>query len=544
MNFIRSLGLLLISVIWALPSFAIEQGGMVRAPMNAESIHAEFNPFDGSQDDLIKGVIYEPLLLHNSMTGEVHYRLAESVTYNKNNTSLTIKLRPNLQWSDGQALDADDIVFSFDLARKVPEVDRGGLWSDGTFKTVRKLDNRTVRIDFNTVNATVDWYLPEYYMIPQHVWSQQSNVLEFNNLPIVGSGPFTEVEAEETEVTVCRNNRYWEAGKPYIDCVQFLARFGNDSVMNALVADEIDWGAGFLADIDKNYVAKDPEHYHYWYPSSDLINLYFNTAKKPFNDLRFRQAFSLAMDRETITLLAGFGNPTHEKHVTGIGLYWQAYFNDAVNGKYDWLAEYNPDKAREILDKAGYKDRDGDGYREDPQGKEIKFGIRAVDGWTDWMATVAMVAEYLGDVGIHAYADIVDWAEYDSSLKNSTYEVSMNWTLTGPDPIATYRDYYHTSRIGQAWQANHGINNSRLDSLIDNYAKTTNPQTRKNILTELMTFTGENLPFVSLWSNPTWYQYNTKHIQGWPTADNPYVQPWFFNQTAKLLMLTTVHKRQ
>lgn len=528
------------------PIFAqsIEQGGVVRMPINAETFEAEFNPFDGSQDDFVRGVIYEPLLINNSMTGEVHYRLAESITYNKAKTSVTIKLKPNLKWSDGQALDADDVLFSLDMGRRIPETDKGGLWSDGTFKSIKKLDQRTVRIDLTGVNATIDWYLPQYYIVPQHIWSKVKDPMTFPNMPVVGSGPFTEVEFGETDVRVCRNRYYWESGKPYLDCAQFRARFGNNSVMDSLVADEIDWGAGFIADIDKNYVAKDPENYHYWYPSADLINLYFNTKKRPFNDIRFRQAFSLAMDRETITLLAGFGNPTYETHVTGIGLYWQAYFDDAVNKKYDWLAEYNPDRAREILDKAGYRDRDGDGYREDPKGRKIKFGIRAVNGWTDWMATVAMVAEYLGDVGIHAYADIVDWGEYDSSLKNATYEVSMNWTLTGADPIATYRDYYHTSRIGQAWQANHGINNARLDSLIDEYSKTTNVRGRKNILNELMVFTGENLPFVSLWSNPTWYQYSTRHISGWPTPDNPYIQPQFFAQGPKLMILTTIHKRQ
>ena len=101
--------------------------------------------------------------------------------------------------------------------------------------------------------------------------------------------------------------------------------------------------------------------------------IHLNTTQKPFSDLAFRQAFSVALDRWEIVDLATYGYASANPHITGIGDFYEKWYNDEINEQYDWLNEYDPDKAMEILDNAGYEDVDGDGFRENPDGTPIDF---------------------------------------------------------------------------------------------------------------------------------------------------------------------------
>ena len=66
---------------------------------------------------------------------------------------------------------------------------------------------------------------------------------------------------------------------------------------------------------------------------------------------------------------------------------------------------------------------------------------------------------------------------------------------------------------------------------------------RKEILDELMTFTAENLPFIPILSNATWFQYNTTRVAGFPTAENAYVHPVFYDGGRKLLVFEKLHSK-
>lgn len=252
----------------------------------------------------------------------------------------------------------------------------------------------------------------------------------------------------------------------------------------------------------------------------------------------------MALDRPMIVDLAAYGYPTAETHVTGIGEFFKAHHNDEVNQKYDYLAEYNPEKAMQLLDEAGFKDTDGDGFLENPDGSPIDFEIQVVNGWTDWVQTVQMVSEYLAEIGIRATTRTVDWSVYDSALKDGSYDASINWSRTnGEDPIQAYRDYFYTSQQGRSWHTNHGISSESVDRLIDEYVAIDDRARRDQILAELMEFTASNLAFVPLFSNPTWYQYNRTRIDGWPTEQDPFVQPVFYNAGTKLLVFERLYSK-
>lgn len=521
-----------------------KQGGTLTVPIITTTFVEDFNPFSNAQIDLVRGTMFEPLWINNALRNEVNWRLAESYEYAKDLMSMTIKLREKITWSDGESITAEDVVFSLNLGKEDAKMDNSGLWGNGVFKSVEALNDRTIKIEFNRKDSTVDWYLPLAYIVPEHIWKNVDDKITYKNTNPVGSGPITEVKkVRDNQVEICRNPNYYKAdqGLPYLDCIKFRQYSDNSQIQPALINDEIDWGSNFVADIEKTYVAKSPDTHGYWYPANDLINIYLNTKQKPFSDIAFRKAFSMALDREAIVDLAAYGYPTPEKHVTGLGEFFKPHFNTQVNEKYDYLAKYNPKEAKKILKEAGYKDVNGDGFLENPDGSEIKFEIHVVNGWTDWVQTVQMVTEFLADIGVKATTKTVDWSVYDSALKEGTYQASINWSATGVDPIIAYREYFHPKRVGQTWHSNHGFASEKMGALVDEYSQTLDKARRKAILAKLMEYTGENLPFIPVFSNPTWYQYNSSRVGGWPDAENSFVQPYFYDAERKLLVFEQLY---
>lgn len=522
------------------------QGGTLTVPIITATFVEDFNPFSNAQEDLVRGTMFEPLWAHNVMQGGIDFRLAEGFTYADDLMSMTITLRDGLTWSDGEVLDAEDVAYSIGLGQEDATLDKTGKWADGLLASVEAVDPTTVRVTFTRPDSTFDWYVEGIYIVPEHVWRDVEDKITFKNSDPVGSGPITEVVTmRDNQVEICRNPHYYKAGDglPFLDCIKFRQYSDNAQIQPALMAGEIDWGSNFIADIESTYVARDPENHGFWYPANDLVNLYLNTRKAPFDDLAFRRAMSMALDRETIVDLAAYGYPTVATHATGLGEYYAASFNDEVDAEYDQYVAYDPDAAIALLDEAGYVDIDGDGFRETPDGAPIDFGIQVVNGWTDWVQSAQMVTEYLAEVGIKASTETVDWSVYDSTLKEGSYEVSMSWSTAGVDPIQTYNDYYHPSRVGQGWHVNHGKASAEMGALVDEYGQTTDAARREEILAELMVYTGETMPFVPLFSNPTWYQYNSTRIGGWPTAENPVVQPVFYSVGRKLAVFEGLYQK-
>jgi peptide/nickel transport system substrate-binding protein len=521
-----------------------QQGGTLTVPIITATFAEDFNPFSNAQEDLVRGTMFEPLWAHNVLRGEIEFRLAESFDYSDDLTSMTITLRDDLTWSDGEVLDAEDVVFSLNLGQD-PALDKTGKWSDGLITSVEMIDALTVQINMSRPDTTLDWYIEQAYIVPEHIWADVEDKITFKNANPVGSGPITEVVTlRDNQVEICRNPNYYKAdeGLPYLDCIKFRQYSDNSQIQPALMAGEIDWGSNFIADIDQTFVERDPENHGYWYPANDLINIYLNTRKAPFDDINFRRAFSMALDREAIVDLAAYGYPTVATRATGLGAYYGAVENAEIEARYADYIAYDPDAAIALLDAGGYVDIDGDGFRETPSGEPIDFDIHVVNGWTDWVQSVQMVTEYLAEVGIKANTRTVDWSVYDSALKEGTYDASINWSVAAVDPIQTYMDYYHPAREGQSWHTNHGKASAEMGALIDEYGQTDDAARREEILAELMTYTGEEMPFVPLFSNPTWYQYNSTRIGGWPTADNPTVQPVFYSIGRKLIVFEGLYQ--
>lgn len=517
-----------------------KQGGTLTVPVINTGFVENFNPY--TTKDLFGGVMFEPLLVFNNMTGETDFRLAESVSYSDDLKTITLTLRDGLKWSDGSKLTADDVAYSFELTKEAPAFDIKGIWSGKNLQTITTPNDRTVVFKLNTADSTFVWNLERYHILPKKVWSQASDLTTFTNPNPIGSGPMTTVKyLKAQQMELCRNPNYYLENRPYLDCVNFRSYNDNSQIQPALIKGEIDWGSNFIADVEATFVERDKENNHFWYPANDAIHLYMNTKEAPFDDLRVRQALSMALDRDTIVDIAAYGYPTANFNAGGIAELYKPYIDPAVTEKYSFLTEYNVDRANEMLDEAGLVDKNRDGFRDNKDGSTLEFDIEVVNGWTDWIQVVQMVTEYFEEVGIKANVKTVDWAVYDKNLKDGNYTMSINWSLVATNPILAFQEYFSTARIGKTWHAGHGVNSPEIDALIDRFGTTGDAEEQQEILSTLQEYAAANLPFIPLFSNPTWFQYSTKTIEGWPNENDPYVQPVWYDGGKRVIILNKLH---
>lgn len=518
----------------------IKQGGTLTVPIINTGFVDNFNPY--TTKDVFHGIMFEPLMVFNNMTGETNYRLAESAAYSDDLKTITVKLRDGLKWSDGKPLTAEDVVFSFLLTKDAPAFDQKGIWSGKNLTEIKAVDNTTITFELNQADSTFIWNLERYHIVPKHIWGEVEDLTTFTNPNPVGSGPMTTVKyLKAQQMELCRNPNYYLEGRPYLDCVTYRSYNDNSQLQPALIKGEIDWGSNFIADIDATFVEASPETNHYWYPANDAIHLYVNTKEAPFNDLRVRQALSMSLDRDAIVDIAAYGYPTANFNAGGIGELYETNINTDISDKYKSLTAFDPDKANAILDEVGLIDKNGDGFRDDKDGNTVEFDIEVVNGWTDWIQVVQMVTEYFEEVGVKANVKTVDWAVYDKNLKESKYKMSINWSMVATNPILAYQEYFSTSRIGKTWHAGHGVHTPEIDALIDSFGKTGDTQEQQKILDQLQEFTAQNMPFIPLFSNPTWFQYRTDKIVGWPSEKDPYVQPVWYDGGKRVIILNNLH---
>lgn len=529
------------------PSWAQKTGGTVTAPVITSSFIRNFNPYTQAENTgPARGFMYEPLLFHNNQQDRIEFRLATAFDYAEDLKSITYTLRKTVKWSDGQPFTARDVVFSHRLAQDFPRLDGYGLWQGSLPRLVgiEALDDYTVRFDLSVEDITAHELISKHPVVPRHRWESIEDPVNFKNENPIGSGPLTLVKNfKPQQMIICRNPFYWETGRPLVDCLRLRQFQSNGQVHAALMRGELDWGANFIADIDKTYVARNPETNHYWYPPNSTVSIHLNTAKQPFDSLEFRQAFSHAINRREIVELATYGYASLDPHMTGIGDYFKSWYDDAVNRQYDHLNRYDPGRARTLLEQAGYRDIDGDGFRENPDGSALKFDIQVVNGWSDWVQAVQMIVDYLKQVGIEARTRALDIGQYAGNFLRQEFQSGILWGDVGATPYVFYKTLLNSDMKGVTLQGNHGFYDPEMDALLDEFTRERDPARQKEIVSRMQAFVASNLMVVPIFSNPTWYQYSTRRFLGWPTAENPYVNPSFYDAGSRAFLITRLHAR-
>jgi peptide/nickel transport system substrate-binding protein len=483
-----------------------------------------FNPYNPSAISGTQGMIYETLLAYNRLDGSIKPWLAESYTLAPDAKSITFHLRQNVQWSDGQPFTSDDVVFTVNLLKKYSAMDLAGI---GSFvKGITAPDTHTVQVTLDRAYNPALWYLGgQTFILSRHGWSSlKGDGSQYADPNPIGTGPFIVKSFSPQLVVLSKNPKYWQPGKPEVTELRIPAFDSNTSAELALQKGQIDWTNLFIPDIQKTYVNADKEHNHYWFPASDVVMLFLNLKKYPFNLLPVRQAISSAIDRSQLNTVGESGYEP-AAHPTGL----LPFNNDYMAPQYaDLKFTQDTAKAASLLEGAGFK-KNSDGVYADKNGKRLAFTLNTVSGYTDWITDCQLMARELQSAGIKVNINTMDFDAYNNALLTGAYDMAMLWTNPGPTPYYLYDAMLRSSNsapIGQQATSNYERwIDPATDKLLDQYASATDPAIQKQAIMGIEKIMVEQLPSIPLTDEPYWYQYNTSKFVGWPDEQHPYAAP-------------------
>lgn len=512
---------------------AIAQSELTIVPQFYPTFVRNFNPFLDTALNTTTEFIYEPLVVFNQMHGnEPVMRLAEDFYMSDDLMEVTFVLREGIKWSDGEAITADDIKFTIDLLAKQPELDRTGV--NSVVKSVKTEGDRKVIFSLVEATSNAPFEITKVSFVPEHIWSKVDKPETFSNENPVGSGPFTAIDTFTPQLYVqCRNPNYWDNVNLEVDCLRLPQIAGNDQLLARIINSELDWTSSFIPDIDSTYAAANPNH-KYWTPAAGTQSFMMN-FKSPkegnneaINNVDFRRAFSMAIDRQTIVDIAFYGIGFPNNYASGLGDAHKSWADQATYNKYKGYNTYNVANAKALLKEAGFKDTNGDGFVETPTGKEISFEIISPNGWTDFNNTVQLGVEQLAEVGIKAVARTPDFAVYNKAMQDATYDIGYTNYFLGADPHQYWNDTYNSALQegeGKPRFAMHHWKSDELDSLLNSFYKTADRQEQLEIAHSIQKKIAENQITIPVMTGASNFQYNTTRFDGWWNENNPKGRP-------------------
>lgn len=337
----------------------------------------------GGKDTDASRVTYEPLASFNS-DGELVPFLAAEIPSLENGgvaadgKSVTWKLKADVKWSDGEPFTADDVKFTYDyIADPATGATSGSSYSN--VASVEVIDPTTVKVNFKEVTPV--WARPfvgvNGPIIPQHIFKEYTGAKASEapaNLQPIGTGAYQVVEFKPGDIIVFEPNpNFRELDKPYFSRVELKG--GGDAASAAravLQTGDADyaWNLQVEAQVLEQ-LSKEGKGYLLLNPGGNSERIELNRAdpnqeidgeraslQAPhpfFTELKVRQAFSLAVDRQTIVdqLYGPAGLVTSNAVVAPPTVV-------STNTSF----EFNLEKAAALLDEAGWTDSDGDGIRE------------------------------------------------------------------------------------------------------------------------------------------------------------------------------------
>ncbi len=308
--------------------------------------------------------------------------LAETWTVSEDGTSITIKLREGIKFTDGSELTAEVAAWNYQLGK-----DTGRLQNSEKLTSIDIIDKYTFVLNSTAYNPLYDRFWGWYPMFSKEAYDKNGEDWCIANC--VATGPFMVKEYKRDDMLVFEKNpNYWQPGKPYLDSIVVKIIPDNTIASAMMQAGEADfWGftppqyqkeleaAGLVRQANPKYGG----------PVGIIPNNM--DAESKFTDLRLREAVEYAIDKAAIAKALGFG---YSVPMTSV----------FPEGTWGWIPTeqrpYDPDKARQLIADAGY-----------PNGLTVK--LTAAIGSEDM---VTALKQMLDAVGMTVEVDIADMGRY------------------------------------------------------------------------------------------------------------------------------------
>ncbi|MCA9912523.1 MAG: ABC transporter substrate-binding protein [Anaerolineae bacterium] len=529
------------------------QGGSVTIGLQAGSNvwTRNFSPFKAGEFDA-RDLVYEPLIVWNPVDYSTpNYWLATDYSYSDDLMSITFTLREGVMWSDGEAFNAEDVVFTANMLLVNPQMDAVSFNIGTVAESVEQVDEYTVVFHLKSLNTLAHTIISAMNSVPEHIWSSIENPAEHIVETPVGTGPFTELtNFQDQEFTLCRNPYYWQEGRPYLDCINFPALNGNQAIALALLDGSVEWSGINFPD-EASFINANPEtnHYYYWTggPTQYLV---LNTMKAPFDDPQFRLALSMLIDYEFVVDV-GMEGATQKSSPTGLSYTQSQNISDAAMARAEEIGfnTYDMERGTALLDELGYVDADGDGFRDYPDGSPLQLNLQAVNGFTAWVASTQIMAQAFQDAGLNISQTTLDFGAAVTAMRTGEFDLAMWFATSGVTPWTYYRDMMYSPLIdaegvtSSAWPR---WTSERSDELFELYTQTTDPAEQATIIEEIQMIFVENAVAIPMWDGPMWYNWNDGNIAGWPTEENYYASGAVTRTNTmqtRLIVLNELHQK-
>lgn len=401
--------------------------------------------------------IYEPLLTVTDQ-GELTGALADSWEVSEDGLTLTFTLRENAQFSNGNPCDAEAVIASFQRL-KAEDSPRAADYAN--IVSMEAADERTVVFTTETLDVAA---LSSF----AYPWAAIVDVTvadTLTNQP-VGTGPYTLNQwIPQQSLSLTRNETY--PGTVNIDNIEFRMMPDAASQISAFQNGELD-----IISVSGDQVAafeNNPDYNVIQAPANSLQLMAMNLDNEALADVRVRQAINYAVDKDALieTVWWGYGQK--------IGSHYPTVLKEYVNHSEDYT--YDPDRARELLNEAGY----GDG---------LTLQMYLPQNYTAYVNAGQVIADQLEQVGIHCEITIVEWATWLSDVyTNRQYDLTVVGHTGRLDPYVLLARY--DSQSGENY---FNYSNPEVDQLLSDYQSEQDEAVRTQIVQQIQAILAEEVP--------------------------------------------------
>jgi peptide/nickel transport system substrate-binding protein len=388
-------------------------------------------------------VLFYNRLVEWGSDGKIEPVLAESWTTSPDGRMWTFKLRRGVKFHHGRELVADDIKFTYDRVMDA-SVGSGGRGYFLAIDAIEIPDKYTVRIHTKQPSASLLAALAGNWsaIVPRDEYEKRGDLRR----AAVGTGPFILQEwVPQSHLKARKNPDYWDKGKPYVDGVEIKIIPDEASIIAQLRTGNIHHA---LLEDNKNYLlVKDDKRLNAMRsPRLGFDCMVMNHGRKPFEDVRVRQAISLAIDRTEVLQVAASGLGQVTGPLTPAMKPWAL----PIEAFKEWYTP-NPERAKKLLAEAGF-----------PNG--FKTTLKVIPTFPTMVAGSQVIAAQLKRIGVDVQIIQEEYGVWIKNIIKPNFNFDMTMQLTNGEPDPDSLLYRRLSSVEKQW-TNGG--DAEIDTLLD-----------------------------------------------------------------------------
>jgi len=436
---------------------------------------------------------YDTLVTLKGGTTELCPGLAESWNVSPDGTVITFKLRKNVKFHDGKPLTAEDVKFTFVRLLKAKVTSPSTLLAKKTAEDMMEaVDAHTFRmrlhqkspVIFGTLTAPWFGIMSKDY-VTQHATKEDPLALKWMYNHECGTGPWELAQWVPNEKLVYKRFKgYWgdnsECGQvPKVDTITVPIIKDPSTTLMMLQKGDVDMATGLGPD-QYARLQSDANIKVQGFPAFYTAFLEINTSRKPFDNVKVRQALNYAINYDELIKYVEQGNAIRLHSTLPEGMWGK---NNNVP-KYD----FDPKKAKELLKEAGF-----------PNGFETTL-LYSAERYMPFEQASVYIQAYLDQIGIKAKLTKVAWPTQLDTMRAANFDLALQtWTPYYPDP-AEFLWYFYNSTVFKAKGWNFSFwDNARTTELTEKAEQVMDRKEREKLYQEVEQIGVENAVYVNLY---------------------------------------------